>query len=254
MTSQPVFAPTLSSVLFSCALILLSGSVASGQGRVTIPAQSSSTLEGGAGVSVPGATLPSGGTNNFPGKKGVPRVQGPPVSQPATVTTSPVRISDAPIVEGEIAAMQTVEPVKRNFDPKVQKRLAELRRELSISEAALVARITLPADAVFQEEARTVVDDRAAGPTLTKVAEYLRLSPKKDVTVQTFYVEGGENAKGIAWSRSLALLEWLVRKGEVPGETLRASGPAPVTKPTAKADATAVGETEFVSRIEITLR
>jgi len=131
------------------------------------------------------------------------------------------------------------------------KRLAELRRELGIATAALSSRAALPADELFADSNPTSIEELSV-PSLNKVIEYIELNDKKKITVQGFYDREPE-AKELAWARSLALIEWMTANSSINLEDIKAAGPAPIVKPTAKVNATEIGKTEYVNRIELLL-
>lgn len=224
--------------------------------RAKIPARSASSVNGGTvEVEEPTVSPPTIEGRTFPGKSSVSRVTVPaPGMNKGKVSTSPVRVEDA----GErnprqpVAAVQTLPVASQELDPAKKERLGELRRELRVADSAAWARIGLPADEVFEEDAVTTVDDLAE-PTLKKIVEYIHLNDKKNITVKSFYVKEQENAKTIAWSRSLALIEWLAENSNLGEESFQASNPLPVTKPTPKENATSAGEVEFLNRIELKL-
>lgn len=190
-------------------------------------------------------------TSPFSGNSSVSRVKVPtPTSGGGNVTVQTVPVITV-VPPTDVAAIQQVPLPKRKLDPATEKRLAELRRELGIANAALSARIALPADELFLEEAPATIDDLAV-PALDKVMEYIRLNDKKKVTVQSFY-DREPDAKELGWARSLALIEWMTADGSIGIEDVKAAGPAPVAKPTPKPNSTEFGDTEYVNRIELLL-
>ena len=224
---------------------------ASAFAQVTIPSKSASSFDGEGGTRAAAPTAPTGVTNSpFSGNSSVSRVKVPTATGGGKVTkmTTPVT-GVAPTTE--VTAVQTVPLPQRELDPATMKRLAELRRELGIATAALSSRVALPADELFGVSAPTSIDDLSV-PTLKKVTEYIELNDKKKITVQAFYDRSPE-AKGLAWARTLALIEWMTATSSINIEDVKAAGPAPIVKPTAKVNATTVGETEYVNRIELLL-
>jgi len=153
--------------------------------QVKIEAKSSSSLDvdGNNGASAPLNTPPASLNSGFSGKSSVSRVNVPtPNSGTAKVTTR-----DTPVVTrtqpGQpIAATQRVESNQPRLDPKKMKRMAELRRELNISDAATKARLAMPADDLFLPEEITKINS-ISERTLKKIAEYLVLRDKKNVSV-----------------------------------------------------------------------
>jgi len=132
------------------------------------------------------------------------------------------------------------------------KRLAELRKELRIAESATKARINLPSDDLFPSNDNTRIDPLAE-PVLKGVVEYLQHTLKKNVTVKVLYVPGEPSAKEAAWSRALVLIDWLRQNSSLDPNLLKASAPEELGKAAPKANATSIGETEFVSRMELHL-
>lgn len=148
--------------------------------------------------------------------------------------------------------MQRVEGEVEVIDENKINRLAELRRELRVADAAAQARIGMPTDDLFEESAPTTIDDLAI-PTLKKVMEYIELNDKKNVTVNSYYAPDQEGGKELAWARTLSLIEWMAANSSFEVENFKASGPAPVTKPTAKKFTSEVGDVEFVNRTDLVL-
>lgn len=225
------------------------------QRSVIIPAQSSSTIEESAGadpVPPPAApVVPLGSSlttksqfsqipvpTSIPGKGSV-EVQTTPLADPAPDT--------------DVVAVQRVEPTKPPLDVATAKRLAELRRELRIAESAAQARISLPADDLFVATEEEVIDPLAV-PALKELVEYLERTLKKDVTIKSLHVPGEEGAKEKAWRRVLVLMDWLRENSSLDPDRFRAAAPRPLDKPAPKANATSIGETEFVARIELHLQ
>lgn len=236
--------------ILTLALIGLSAT-AMGQNSVKIPAKSGNSLEEGSGeteTQPPVQPLSPG----FSGNSSISRVQ---------VPTNPVRPANiekretpakGPGIPSEVTAMQKVPELQRTLDPAVMKRLGELRRELIVQDSATKARISLPSAELFMDDALTTLDDLSV-PTLEKVLEYIELNDKRNVTVQGIYVMDETDSKSLAWTRSLALIEWMTTNSKLPIENFKAIGPTPVTKATAKKNSSEVGDTEFVGRIDILL-
>lgn len=230
-------------------------SIVTGFAQVTVPAQSSSTLDDTDSESST-TTAPSPpatpSANPFPGKSSISRVTTPTtLPSSGNVSRQSTPIADAE-TSGSVVAMQKVEGEVEIIDEAKIKRLAELRRELRIADAASQARIGLPTDDLFEESAPTIVDDLAE-PTLKKVIEFIELNDKKKVTVNTYYAPDQEGAKELAWARTLQLIEWMAANSSFEVENFKASGPAPVTKPTPKKFTTEVGDVEFVNRTDLVL-
>lgn len=231
------------------ALLLLAGSLslAPAFGQVKIPAQSASSQKSG---EVSGGTSASPLRPKSQVKSTVTktRPEGPtnfvPQNKPGVKPGMPV------------TAVQRVPAPTQNLDPARMARLAELRRELKIAEAANETRLNLRANDLFLDDAPTTID-KLIEPTLAKVAEYIRLNDKQNVTVKPYYVDvkdgGAEGDKQLAWTRSLVLIEWMTKNGKLGVEHFRASGPAPVAKATAKEFTSVSGDTEFVARIDLHL-
>lgn len=230
----------LPGVLAVTFLIFASGAHA----QVKIPAKSESSLDNTEADSV-SSGVPQPSRSQFQNNSNVSR------SAPAGPTG--LKQSPAPLPKpGAVTAVQRVESPKQNLNPERMKRLAELRRELRISEIATQAKMSLPADDIFEVTAPTTINDLSE-PTLQKVAEYLELVGLKKITVKPFYVSTEEGAKELSWARSLALIEWMTSHSKVPLENFKAAGPEPVVKATPKKYTKNVGETEFVNRIDLLL-
>lgn len=224
------------------------------QRSVTIPARSASTLDDSViPAEAPDVVSPVVPLSSpFDGKSSVSRVAVPETrpggGQVATQTT---RVAD-PAMTGTATVLDRSEPPAPPLDVMTIKRLSELRRELRISESAVRARINLPADELFLARAKATVDPLAE-PALEKIAEFLERTLKKKVTVKALYVPGEEGAKEEAWSRSLALLDWLTENSSLDPGNLTAGSPEPLDREVQKANATSPGELEFVSRIELNI-
>lgn len=251
--------PTVSLSLFSplglgAVFAVVFATSAPAQKSVTIPAKSASTLEKSPDTGpAPAAAAPVVPlTSPFSGKSNVSRVS-VPAPQPGggSITTQATPVAD-PVMKGTATAIERVESPKAPLDVTTIKRLSELRRELNIAESAVRARISLPANELFEAQSSTTIDPLAV-PALNKIAEFLERTLKKEVTVKPFYIPGEEGAKEQAWSRSLALLEWLKENSSLSPDHLTASSPEPLDKPAPKANATSIGETEYVSRIELNI-
>lgn len=225
---------------------------ASAFAQVTIPARSSSSLDDQADDPASGPTAPPVQlTSPFSGKSSVSRVTVPtPGLEEGKVTTqtTPATETVRPVA---VAATQRVDPVERGFNVITVRRLAELRRELRVANAALKTMIALPADELFENEESIVIDDLAE-PALHKVIEYIELNDKKKVTVRSLY-NREEGGKELGRARSVALIKWMMENSPSGLDDFEAAAPAPVPKPTAKRNATEVGDTEYVNRIELLL-
>jgi hypothetical protein len=221
------------------------------QQSVTIPAQSSSTLDtpeeakskNSASVPVPARTSPFSGNSvssrvmvpaTTPGAGNISSVS-QRVADPSTRNSAPV--PELPSTAPDVATI---------------KRLAELRRELRVSESATMARISLPTDDVFSENTEATIDPLAI-TSLGKVVEFMERNDKKNVTIKALYIPEVEGAKELAWARSLGLIEWLKANSALEPDRIKAATPEPLAKAVAKVNATEAGDTEFVSRIELNL-
>lgn len=215
------------------------------EAQVKIPAKSGSTLDDPADANNPSA-VPAASRSQFDNKSNVSRSapEGPSqLKPPAPPLPKP----------GAVTAVQRVESPKQTIDPKKMQRLADLRRELRITETARQARLALPTDDLFEATTPTKIDDLSES-TLKKVAEYLDLSGFKTVTVKPFYLRDEPGDKELSWNRSLSLIEWMDAHTELKTEAFKAGGPDPVVKPTPKKVAKNLGEAEFVGRIELHLQ
>ena len=127
-----------------------------------------------------------------------------------------------------------------------------------MAESAARARINLPAEDLFVATAGTTIDPLAV-PALEGVVENLERTLtcgdalKKDVMIRAFYIPGEVGAKEKTWARCLALIDWLKENTSLTSEQLKAAGPEPLDKAAPKSNATSIGESEFVSRIELHL-
>lgn len=221
--------------------------------RVVIPARSGGTLQEGTAVTPaapPAPVSPLGSA--FSDKTGFAKVPVPTTAPgQGTVATQSIPMAD-PAVDPNVTAVQRVEVTPPPLDVATIKRLAQLRRELSVAESAAKARINLPADEIFAETRPAMIHPLAV-PLLVDVVEYLERTLKKDVTVRAFYDPTDPAGKEIAWKRVLSLIDWLKDHSALDPDLLRASGPVPLDKAVPKAFALNIGETEFVNRLELHL-
>jgi len=237
----PISLARLLPVLLAFAFLI---SVPETQAQVKIPAKSESSLDNAETDSV-SSGIPQPGRSPFQNNSNV--------SHTAPAGPTGLKQAPAPLPKpGAVTAVQRVDPPKQNLNPERMKRLAELRRELRISEIATQAKMSLPADDIFEETAPTTINDLSE-PTLQKVAEYLELVGLEKITVKPFFVSTEEGAKELSWARSLALIEWMTSHSRVKPENFKAAGPEPVVKATPKKYTKNVGDTEFVNRIDLLL-
>lgn len=225
------------------------------QRSVIIPARSSSTLGESPATQAPPPAVPLIAPLSSPltAKSQFSQVMVPSsVPGKGSIETQATPLAD-PVLDMEVAAVQRVETPKPPLDVATIKRLAELRRELKIAESAARARISLPADDLFLSDDGSGIDPLAV-PALRELVEYLERTLKKDVTIKALYVPGEAGAREKAWDRVLALMGWLGENSSLDPDRIRASAPRPLDKPAPKANATSLGETEFVSRIELHLQ
>jgi len=258
-------------------------------GLATFPANAQNVkIEGGPGAvqisDNDGKVEASTPLNNPVGENGVPTVPRIPGANAAPVPSSPsteVSAEDlvAPVqpkrdpvsrdavdakvklrpnesrdrVTGDVdaSATATVPAIQPQMNANDMKRMAELRRELNIADSATVAALSFKSDDLFTGENATI--ETLAAPTLEKVAEYIALGNKKNVTVRSYYVPG-EGTKETAWDRSLALIDWMKENTAIELENIRAIGPGMATAPVPKENATDVNSTELVSMIEVEIR
>jgi len=148
--------------------------------------------------------------------------------------------------------VQRVEVPRAPLDVATMKRLAELAKELRAAESATRARVNLPAADLFIEGSDSEIHPLAE-PTLATLVEYLERTLKKNVTVKALYVPGVAGAREQAWDRVLSLIEWLAANSSLDPDRLKASLPQSLDKPSPKVNAMNIGETEYVSRIEVHL-
>lgn len=221
------------------------------QQSVTIPAQSSSTLD----------------TPEEAKTKNTPSVPVPALSSPFSGNSINSRVTVPATTPGagniSSVSQRVADPSLRPSAPLMElpstapdvatiKRLSELRRELRVSESATMARITLPTDDVFSENTEATIDPLAIN-TLGKVVEFMERNDKKNVTVKALYIPEVEGTKELAWARSLGLIEWIKANSSLDPDRIKAATPEPLAKAVAKVNATESGDTEFVSRIELNL-
>ena len=224
------------------------------QRSVTIPAQSSSSVEESATESPESRPSPPVAplSSPFNGSSSVSRVAVPTQSVGVgEVSSQATRVPDE-TPTGTVTAMERVEIVPPPLDVATIKRLAELQRELNVAESATKARVTLPANEIFAENSATVID-HLSKPVLLKVVEYLSLTLKKEVTIKGYFAPYSEGGEAEAWARSLALLKWIAANSELEGDNLKVVAPEILRKETAKQFATGIGDTEFVPVIVINL-
>ncbi len=256
MKRQPVLRSRCASFVLGGSLLLPALAVpAFSQRSVVIPAQSSSTLEESpaSDSSPPAVPLVAPLSSPLTAKSQFSQVTVPSsVPGKGNVEAQSTPLAD-PVLDTEVAAVQRVETPRPPLDVATIKRLAELRRELRIAESAARARISLPADELFLAVDGGGIDPLAV-PALRELVEYLERTLKKDVTIKVLYVPGETDAKEKAWDRVLALMAWLGENSSLDPDRIRASTPRPLDKPAPKANATSIGETEFVSRIELHLQ
>lgn len=221
--------------------------------QVKIPANSAKSLDDAPATTT--SALPPVNSPAFSGSSSISRVQTPttPISgQKATITSSTQAVKDQKIDGSKVIAIQRVQIKGPPQSVATIKRLSELRRELNIAESAARARITLPADDLF-EDADPVAIDQFAEPALKQISEYLLLTNKKKITVTSFYAPDQDNGKALAWGRSLSLIEWMEDKGGLPADSINTARPAPVEAKTVKQFPNTQGETEFQNRIVLNL-
>jgi len=248
------FLPTFFLAVSTCAASLVFLAIpAEAQNSVTIPARSSSSLDQQPGES---------DESNPP----VPRIpDSSPFSRNSTVSRINVPVPEtepgeegapaSPNVTSETAAGaddEEADPSERDFDINVIRRQAKLRQELRVANAATQARISLPADDLFDRDAPTRLD-RLSTPTLQKVIEFIEMDEKKNVTIQGFYAPGRTEGKKLAWDRTLAVMEWMAANSNLEPRRFKAAAPRVVTRPTPKRNTNEVNATEFVDRIDLVL-
>jgi hypothetical protein len=222
----------------------LTAAVSIGTAQVKIPAKSGSSLEE-SNKETSSTEIAKPAASRFDKRSNVSRSapEGPKTLTPSNVT---------PPDPKNLAATKRVPVPKQNLNPAAIARLADLRRELRIAESATQARFALPTEDLFEKTAPTTIDDLSE-PTLKKVVEFIALNEKRSVTVKSSYLPDAENGKGRAWTRSLALIEWMTANSSLEPEQFRASTPTPVTVETLRKVAKNVGEGDLVARIEMVL-
>lgn len=223
------------------------------QRGVVIPAQSASSLDEPATVTVTAPAAPVVPlTSSIREKSNVSQMSVPtPAPGKAEVTTSSEPIA-SPAPETNVVAIQRVEVTPPPLDVATIKRLAELRDELGVAESAVKARINLPADDLFISGKEPKIEPLAE-PALESVVEYLERTLKKNVTVKSLYDPLEEGGKEKAWSRTLALIDWLKANSSLEPDRLKATSPEVLTKASPKAYSLNIGEVEYVNRIELHL-
>ncbi len=235
-------------------LLLTSASPAFSQRGLTIPARSASTTDDDvSGNTTTPPVVPVAPLNSsLSGNSSLSRAM-VPTSPPGqgNIESQSTPVSD-PALNTNVTAVQRVDVTPPPMDVATIKRLAELRKELRVAESATKARINLPSDDLFPSDDNSRIDPLAE-PVLAGVVEYLERTLKKNVTIKVLYVPGEPSAKEAAWSRALVLIDWLRQNSSLDPNLLKASAPEELTKETPKANATSIGETEFVSRMELHL-
>ncbi|MEM9016386.1 MAG: hypothetical protein AAGC68_05185 [Verrucomicrobiota bacterium] len=208
------------------AILLVAGGIPS-PAQVKIPAKSASSLN-----------------NDDPNN---PKVT---TNESQAAVAAPSSPSNA--VATTVTAVQRVPTPTQEINPAKLRRLAELRRQLDIADAATQAKITLQTDTLFLESEPETLDELAL-PTLKKIVDYIRLNDKKDVTLRSFFAPDEERGKSRAWNRSLTLIEWMTEEGGLDPDEFKATQPLPVVKATPEPFATEIGDTDFVNRTEFVL-
>lgn len=148
--------------------------------------------------------------------------------------------------------MKSVEVRQPALSIEDRKKVADLRKELNIAEAATGSSVRFRTDQLFTDD-DTALLESLAKPTLSKLVEYMRLSGRNHVIVQSYYVPD-KVRKSLAWNRSLALIDWMSESGGVDLEKIRAAGPKMATQPVPEENANNAVATELVSTIELELR
>lgn len=131
----------------------------------------------------------------------------PQSTSPATVLI-PRKMAVAPD-----AAIGITVPAAANVSKdsvETAKRLAEIRRDLGIADAAMQSLIKLDTENLFTVGAATI--DPIATDTLVKIAEYIRLVDEEKVAV-TYHFAIPLNDKALALDRSVALVSWMTKEG-----------------------------------------
>ncbi|HQZ29636.1 MAG: hypothetical protein KA250_09090 [Verrucomicrobiales bacterium] len=191
-------------------------------------AQGKVVIEGGPGeIQVsdrdgrPEPVRPAGATSNNPVRKtdqtipqgyldtapsGATEVR--PVSTSPTTVLIPGKTAVAADAALGITAPAAADVSKESVE--TAKRLAEIRRELGIADAATQSLIKLDTENLFTEGAATL--DPIATDTLAKIAEYIRLVDEEKVGV-TYHFAVPLNDKALAWDRSVALVAWMTKEG-----------------------------------------
>lgn len=254
MNSKHASRTRFASLPLGILFLLTTVSPAFAQRGVTIPARSGSTTdENGSGNTAAPPVIPVAPLNSsFSGNSSVSRATVPSSSPgQGNIESSATQVS-GPTLNTNVTAVQRVDVPPPPLDVATIKRLAELRKELRIAESATKARINLPSDDLFPSNDNTRIDPLAE-PVLAGVVEYLERTLKKNVTIKVLYIPGDEAAKEAAWSRALVLIDWLKENSSLDPNLLKASAPEELTKATPRSNANSIGETEFVSRMELHL-
>lgn len=196
--------------------------------------------------------------NNKPGE---PAAVLPPT--PDSVVVQPVPTSDVEVLvpvkpeKGtrftitEIKPAPTVPPASEQVTPEESKRMAEIKRELGISESATAARAVLKAEEVFTEKSPLIAD--AAKPTLKMLAEFMEISPKDSASVSYRYVATKESESD-ARTRAFALVDHLSKMAGATTTEFTILDPKPVTVENPKASPSGQFITTAEPLLEITLK
>lgn len=181
----------------------------------------------------------------IPGQPVTPEVTTDGIIAPAPRMVGP---ANDPVAQTNTAdSVDTVERI--NVD--VAKRLTEIERDLNIASASTGAKIKIETNDLFVDQTTAV--EATAEPTLSTIAEYIKLSENEVVDVTYHYTPVTESEKQ-AWDRSVALIEWMSNKGQTNADQYEIGNPEVV-----EADDTAIttegGESaEFTGIIELVIR
>jgi flagellar motor protein MotB len=131
-----------------------------------------------------------------------------PVPNSPTTVVVPAKTE----VSVDVNGVQAASPAAIITEQSVEtaKRLAEIRRELGIADAATQSLIKLDTENLFTVGTASL--DPISAETLSLIAEYISLVDEEKVGL-TYHFAIPLNDKALAWDRSVALVSWMTKEG-----------------------------------------
>ncbi len=160
--------------------------------------------------------VPGGGTPDAAAPRAVtmrPDPQSPVTVRVAAKPAPPVK----PAVEpgSVVAAVPTV-------DVDAAKRKSEIIRDLGIADSGTSAKVAILTQNLYEKDSALITT--VANPQLALLAEFIRLSPHREILV-TYQYSPTLHAEGLAWDRSVSLVEWMKGKGQLASSTFTVNEP-----------------------------